>query len=110
VSTIAIFGATGRTGKRLVAAALAAGHTVRALARDPSRVAEQPGLTVVEGSIADRELVDETFTDFAPDVVVHAAASYKNPDDWAEDCATNALGSANIAQATARVSSASVVL
>ena len=53
MSTIAIFGATGRTGKRLVAAALAAGHTVRALARDPSRVAAQPGLTVVAGDVLD---------------------------------------------------------
>ena len=43
------------------------------------------GLRVIEGDIADRELVDRSFDDFQPDVVVHAAASYKDPDDWAED-------------------------
>jgi UDP-glucose 4-epimerase len=63
----------------------------------------QTRLTIVEGSIADRELVDRTFDAFRPEVVVHAAASYKSPDDWAEDTRTNALGSALVAQATARV-------
>ena len=29
----------------------------------------------------------EAFSSFAPEVVVHAAASYKDPDDWAEDVA-----------------------
>ena len=69
----------------------------------------QPGLTIVEGSIADRELVDATFASFSPEVVVHAAASYKNPDDWAEDCATNALGTALVASAAARVSATRLI-
>jgi UDP-glucose 4-epimerase len=61
----------------------------------------RPGLTVIEGTIADRALVDEIFTDFKPDVVVHAAAAYKDPSNWIEDSQTNVLGSANVAQATA---------
>ena len=38
-------------------------------------------------------------TDFGPDAVAHAAASYKDPDAWAEDARTNALGTANVVEA-----------
>jgi UDP-glucose 4-epimerase len=57
------------------------------------------GLRVIEGDIADRDLVDRSFEKFGPDVVVHAAASYKDPDDWAEDVRTNALGSVLVTKA-----------
>lgn len=57
------------------------------------------GLRLVEGSIADRELLGETFEDFSPDAIAHAAASYKDPDAWAEDARTNALGTANVVEA-----------
>jgi UDP-glucose 4-epimerase len=63
----------------------------------------QARLTVVEGDIADAELVQRLFADFHPDVVVHAAASYKDPDDWAEDARTNVLGSANVVQTAQRL-------
>jgi UDP-glucose 4-epimerase len=56
-------------------------------------------LTIVEGSIADETLVQKTFKDFLPDVVVHAAASYKDPGNWEEDARTNVLGTANIVHA-----------
>jgi len=59
-------------------------------------------LTVVEGTIADKDLVEKAFADFQPEVVVHAAASYKNPDAWIEDSETNAVGTAVIAQACQR--------
>src|SRR5262245_39424750 len=57
------------------------------------------GLTEVEGSIADPETVDAAFSDFGPDVVAHAAASYKDPDAWQEDTSTNALGTVNVVEA-----------
>jgi putative NADH-flavin reductase len=58
---LAIFGATGRTGAHLVEQALAAGHSVRALARDPSRLSTgQPELAVVRGDIRDADRVRET--------------------------------------------------
>lgn len=48
---IAVFGATGDTGSRVVDAALARGFEVTALVRDPARVAQQhPRLTVRQGS------------------------------------------------------------
>lgn len=59
-------------------------------------------LRVVEGTIADRALVDSLFAEFRPDLVIHAAASYKDPEDWEEDAKSNVLGSANIVQASKR--------
>jgi len=57
-------------------------------------------LQVIEGSIADEDVVAEAFAAGAPDVVVHAAAAYKDPDDWEEDSRTNVLGTANVVKAT----------
>jgi UDP-glucose 4-epimerase len=63
----------------------------------------QQNLTVVEGTIADAALVFEQFEKFQPEVVVHAAASYRDPDDWEEDALTNVTGSANVVQASKRL-------
>jgi len=62
-----------------------------------------PNLTVVKGTIADAPLVERLCADFRPEQVVHAAASYKNPDDWLEDSLTNVVGTANVVQAARRV-------
>lgn len=56
-------------------------------------------LEIVEGTIADGDLVRDVFARFKPDLVVHAAAAYKNPDDWVEDTRTNVLGTVNIVRA-----------
>jgi UDP-glucose 4-epimerase len=58
-----------------------------------------PGLQVLEGDIADAEVVDRAFAGFGPEVVVHAAASYKDPTDWAEDARTNVVGSVIVTKA-----------
>lgn len=63
----------------------------------------QDGLTVVEGSISDAELVNQQFEAFRPEVVVHAAASYKDPENWIEDAKTNVEGTAVITQACQQV-------
>jgi UDP-glucose 4-epimerase len=60
-------------------------------------------LTLVEGDIADVELVHRLFDEFEPEIVVHAAASYKDPSNWAEDARTNVLGTANVVQAAQRL-------
>ena len=62
-------------------------------------VPEQDRLVLVEGSITEKTLVERTFQEFQPDCVIHSAASYKDPDDWAEDSLTNILGSIHIANA-----------
>ena len=77
---IAVFGATGGTGQQVVQQALAAGHSVSALVRDPSRLAAQDErLTVVEGDVLDRAKVDETVSG-ADAVIVSLGNTSSNPD------------------------------
>lgn len=54
---IALFGATGRVGSRFLEYALADFHTVRALVRDPNKLAPRPGLEIVEGDVLNRGAV-----------------------------------------------------
>jgi UDP-glucose 4-epimerase len=56
-------------------------------------------LELVEGSIVDHRLVLDVFENARPEMVVHAAASYRDPDDWPQDAATNVVGTANVVQA-----------
>jgi len=58
--TIALFGATGRAGGRVLARLLAGGDGVRALARDPARLSPAPGLTVLAGDAGDPAAVAAT--------------------------------------------------
>ena len=37
-------------------------------------------------------VMEDLFNKFEPDVIVHAAAAYKDPDDWVEDCRVNVYG------------------
>jgi putative NADH-flavin reductase len=56
---VLIVGATGGTGRQLVEQALERGHTVTALARDPSALrVEHPRLTVVRGNVLDYRSVE----------------------------------------------------
>lgn len=55
---LAILGGTGRSGRLLIDTALAAGHEVRVLARDPARLHRQdPRLVPVTGDARDPEAV-----------------------------------------------------
>jgi putative NADH-flavin reductase len=56
---LTIFGATGGTGRCLVEQALAAGHEVTAVVRDPSRVGERdhPLLHVVKADVLDADAI-----------------------------------------------------
>ncbi len=68
----------------------------------PENLAPHPRLKVIEGTIADTALVDRIVHEFHPDHVVHAAASYKDPDDWTEDARTNVVGTANVVRSAQR--------
>ncbi len=97
---VLITGGGGFIGSHLADRLLADGHDVLvidnyATGRRDNLTAHE-GLTIVEATIADADAVDGGFAGFRPDCVVHAAASYKDPDDWAEDVRTNALGTANV--------------
>jgi UDP-glucose 4-epimerase len=62
---------------------------------------DEAKLHVVEGSIADEAVVEQAFAaNGKPDLVIHAAAAYKDPDAWAEDVRTNVLGTVNVVRAS----------
>ena len=100
---ILITGGAGCLGSNLIEHWLPQGHEIFVIDNFATGkrevVPSMPGLTVREGTIADGGLVNECFTAFKPDVVVHSAAAYKDPDDWIEDSRTNVIGSANVAKA-----------
>jgi len=59
-SIFLVFGATGRTGQYFVSLALEQGHRVRALVRNPEKIAIQsPNLELHKGSISDYDKIDD---------------------------------------------------
>lgn len=58
---------------------------------------EHKNLKVYIESISEKDKLENIFKIFEPEIVVHAAASYKDPDDWYSDSLTNCVGGANIA-------------
>lgn len=52
---IAVIGATGNIGSRIVDEALRRGHEVTAIARDPSKLTPQPGLIPARGDVHDKD-------------------------------------------------------
>lgn len=58
MAVICVLGATGKTGRRVVEKALAAGHEVRALVRSRGKLGVEHGqLSVIEGDVLDPEAV-----------------------------------------------------
>lgn len=103
---ILVTGGAGCLGSNLVEHWLPQGHLILVIDNFATGKREvvppMPGLTVREGTIVDASWLDECFAAFAPEVVVHAAAAYKNPDDWAQDAQANVLGSIHVARSAAR--------
>ena len=54
-----VIGATGPTGKEIVGQALAQGHTVTALARDPAKASFAPSVNTVKGDVLDRDSLEQ---------------------------------------------------
>lgn len=102
---IAITGGCGQVGSHVAEMLLEQGNDVLAIdnfetGRRAHLPKEHDRLTFVEGSIADKALIDRLFEDFKPDIVVHTAASYKDPNDWHSDTMTNVVGGANLVKAS----------
>jgi UDP-glucose 4-epimerase len=98
-----VTGGCGQVGSHVAEMLLARGDTVLAIDNFATGRREHliphEHLTLVEGSITNKPLVDDLVGDFKPDVVIHTAASYKDPDDWHSDAMTNVVGSANLIRA-----------
>ncbi len=103
---VLVTGGSGQVGSTLIDLLLARGDTVLSVdnfatgRRD--NLVPHPALTQIEGSIVDASMTERLFADFRPQVVVHTAASYKDPDDWATDAEVNTLGTALLAQCCKR--------
>jgi UDP-glucose 4-epimerase len=98
-----ITGGAGCLGSNLIERYFSQGHEICVIDNFTTGkrevVPEQLGLQVVEGSIADEELVSRTFVEFEPTHVIHSAAAYKDPGNWVEDVATNVQGTVHVAKA-----------
>lgn len=98
-----VTGACGQVGSHVTELLLERGDKVLGIDNLATgrreHLGENPNLRVEIGSIADRDLIDRLVGDFKPDVLVHTAASYKDPEDWYSDTTTNCVGGANLVQA-----------
>jgi len=78
---IAVFGGSGRVGGRFIEFALAEGHSVRALVRDPAKLTPRDGLDVIAGDVLNPTDVERCIT--GADAVVSGlgGAGVENPGD-----------------------------
>jgi len=99
---VALTGATGYTGGRLLAVFVGRGDTVRALTRPSSeRAPHPPSLTWIEGDLGDEAALGRLVEGM--DAVVHVAAVYRtagHPDAYYR--AVNVEGTARLLEAAAR--------
>ncbi len=104
---ILITGGAGFIGSHLVDRLIARGDRVLVIDNFSTgrrgNLTPHPNLIVVEGTIANVELVHGVFEKFQPDQIVHAAASYKDPHNWEEDTRTNILGTTMIVRASEKL-------
>ena len=100
---IFVTGAAGQVGSHVVDSAIARGDDVVGIVNFATgrdiHVATSSQYNFVKGSISDTVLVDQLVGEFKPDVIVHTAAAYKDPDDWLTDVDTNIRGMVNLVNA-----------
>src|SRR5262249_32353792 len=100
---VLVTGGAGQIGSTVIDLLLERGDSVLAIDNfAPGRrdnLARHANLVLVEDTIADAAVVDRLMAEQRPDAVLHAAASYKDPDDWATDALVNTVGTAIVARA-----------
>ena len=79
MTTVALFGASGRTGTRVLSRLLARGDRVQALVRDPARLAPHPRLVVGAGDARDTAAVTATLAGSEAVVVALGLADISQP-------------------------------
>lgn len=101
-----VTGACGQVGSHVTELLLARGDQVMGIDNLATgrreHLEDHPNLQLIVDTIADADLVDRLVAAFKPDVLVHTAASYKDPQDWREDNLTNCVGGGNLIQSTQR--------
>lgn len=104
---VLITGGAGFVGSNLADRLLARGDQVTVIDNFETARRDNLGtnrnLVLIEGSIADPEVLNRAFDEHCPEVVVHAAASYKDPDNWYGDAMTNVVGTVNVVRASERL-------
>ncbi|MFM2200817.1 MAG: nucleotide sugar epimerase/dehydratase, partial [Bacteroidota bacterium] len=100
---IFVTGAAGQVGSHVVDSAISRGDEVVGIDNFATgrnvHVATSSQYKFVNGSISDTALVSRLIGEFKPDVIVHTAAAYKDPDDWLTDVDTNIRGMVNLVNA-----------
>lgn len=101
---ILITGGAGCLGSNLIEHYLSQGHQIFIIdnfATGHRELIPQgvDNLQFKEGDVADRAFIEQCFAQFSPSHVIHGAASYRDPNDWANDTQTNVLGSIEIVRA-----------
>ena len=98
-----ITGGSGFIGSHLADKLLARGDEVWVIdnfatgRRDNLKPREN--LKIIADTICNEKLMNDLMQEFKPDLVIHAAASYKDPHNWVEDSLTNVMGTAIVCQA-----------
>lgn len=67
---VVVYGATGKTGIRIVRELSSRGHQVKAAVRNPAKLELLPGVTAVEGNLTDADIISRTIA--GADAVVSA--------------------------------------
>lgn len=107
MDNVLVTGGAGFIGSHLVDRLLEDGYNVCVVdnfstgSRDNLGI--QENLSVERGSILDTQWLEEVFNWFKPEVVVHAAASYRDPEAWMDDIMINSIGAVNVVRAAQQV-------
>ena len=103
---VLVTGGAGLIGSRVTRDLLARGDEVAVvdnfLTGRLDNLPPHSRLTLVEDTITDPRALSAAFESFAPDTVLHCAASYKDGDAWETDIATNIGGTVNVVRAARR--------
>jgi putative NADH-flavin reductase len=99
MKTIALFGASGKTGTHFLHQALAKGYTIKALVRNPKNISIQhKQLTIIQGDVLNPN--DALKTVEGTEIVVSLFGHVKNSPEWLQTNGTQniirAIGNANI--------------
>lgn len=94
---VLITGGAGFIGSNLADKLLADGDDVVVVDDLSTGLADSvPETAVLHVANVAEERVAGMIADAAPDAILHAAASYADPDDWERDARTNVLGTVNV--------------